>query len=43
MSMASNYNTRGRAAEVLVDGANVHLIRQRETVQDQMRGEQLVG
>jgi diaminopimelate decarboxylase len=43
MSMASNYNTRGRAAEVLVDGANVHLIRQRETVHDQMRGEQLVG
>jgi hypothetical protein len=26
-----------------VDGATVHLIRQRETVQDQMRGEQLVG
>jgi diaminopimelate decarboxylase len=43
MSMASNYNTRGRAAEVLVDRATVHLIRQRETVQDQMRGEQLVG
>jgi diaminopimelate decarboxylase len=31
MSMASNYNTRGRAAEVLVDGAQAHLIRQRET------------
>jgi len=30
MSMASNYNTRGRAAEVLVDGGQVHLIRQRE-------------
>lgn len=42
MSMASNYNTRGRAAEVLVDGEQVHLIRQRETVQDQMRQEQLV-
>ncbi len=42
MSMASNYNTRGRAAEVLVDGAQAHLIRQRESVQDQMRGEQLV-
>ena len=27
MSMASNYNTRGRAAEVLVDGGQVHLIR----------------
>ena len=41
MSMASNYNTRGRAAEVLVDGARVHVIRRRETAQDQMRHEQL--
>jgi diaminopimelate decarboxylase len=30
MTMASNYNTRGRAAEVMVDGAQVHLIRKRE-------------
>jgi diaminopimelate decarboxylase len=29
-TMASNYNTRGRAAEVLVDGDQVHLIRRRE-------------
>ena len=42
MSMASNYNTRGRAAEVLIDGDTAHVIRQRETAQDQMRGEQLV-
>ncbi len=42
MSMSSNYNSRGRAAEVLVDGAATHVIRQRETVQDQMRGEHLV-
>lgn len=42
MSMASNYNTRGRAAEVLVDGATVHLIRRRETTADQMRHESLV-
>ena len=42
MSMSSNYNTRGRAAEVLVDGTAMHLIRARETVQDQMRQEQLV-
>ena len=42
MSMASNYNTRGRAAEVLVDGDQAHLIRQRETAQDQMRHERLV-
>ena len=42
MSMASNYNTRGRAAEVLVDGDKAHVIRIRETAQDQMRGENLV-
>jgi len=42
MSMASNYNTRGRAAEVLVDGDKVHIIRERETAQDQMRGEHLI-
>ena len=43
MSMASNYNTRGRAAEVLVDGDRVHLIRRRETAEDQMRHEELVS
>jgi diaminopimelate decarboxylase len=37
MSLASNYNTRGRAAEVLVDGAKVKCIRRRETIQDQLR------
>ncbi len=42
MSMASNYNTRGRAAELLVDGAQVHLIRERESAADQMRAEKLV-
>jgi diaminopimelate decarboxylase len=31
MTMSSNYNTRGRAAEVMVDGDQVHLIRRRET------------
>ena len=43
MSMASNYNTRGRAAEVLVDGARATVIRERETAADQMRGERLVS
>ena len=43
MSMASNYNTRGRAAEVLVDGAKVSVIRQRENAADQMRLEQLAA
>lgn len=37
MSMASNYNTRGRAAEVLVDGDQATLIRARETAADQFR------
>ncbi len=43
MSMSSNYNTRGRAAEVLVRGGKAHLIRSRETVADQMRQETLLG
>jgi diaminopimelate decarboxylase len=42
MSMASNYNSRNRGAEVLVDGTQAHLIRARETLSDQMRGEQLL-
>jgi len=33
MSMSSNYNTRPRAAEVMVDGDQCHLIRERETVE----------
>jgi diaminopimelate decarboxylase len=40
MSMASNYNTRGRAAEVLVHGEQATLIRRRETMEDQLRSEQ---
>ena len=34
MAMASNYNTRPRAAEVMVDGDKVHLIRRRETISE---------
>ena len=41
MSMASNYNSRGRAAEVLVDGDRVHLIRERESVFDTFQLEHL--
>jgi len=33
MSMSSNYNTRPRAAEVMVDGSTLHLVRQRESVE----------
>jgi diaminopimelate decarboxylase len=41
-TMSSNYNSRPRAAEILVDGAKAHLIRQREQWQDLWRGEQVV-
>ena len=42
MSMASNYTTRGRAAEVLVSGTKATLIRSRETAADQLRLERLL-
>ncbi|MBI5561244.1 MAG: diaminopimelate decarboxylase [Deltaproteobacteria bacterium] len=41
-SMSSNYNTRPRAAEVMVSGKEFHVIRQRENLSDLLRGEQLV-
>ncbi|UCH48605.1 MAG: diaminopimelate decarboxylase [Betaproteobacteria bacterium] len=34
MSMSSNYNTRPRAAEIMVDGSSVHLVGERERVED---------
>ena len=42
MSMASNYNTRGRAAEVLVDGTSARLVRTRESAADTFRHELLL-
>lgn len=42
MSMSSNYNTRGRLAEVLVDGEQAHLIRRRETAADTFALESLL-
>jgi diaminopimelate decarboxylase len=39
MAMSSNYNSRLRAAEVLVDGREHHLIRRRETYADLVRTE----
>lgn len=42
MSMASNYNSRPRAAEVLIDKNEIHLIRERETLAGLMAGERLV-
>lgn len=41
-SMSSNYNTRGRAAEVLVDGAEIHIVRRRETVNDMLALESML-
>ena len=41
MSLASNYNTRPRAAEVLVDGKRARLVRRRETVADLLAPERL--
>jgi len=41
-SMASNYNTRPRAAEVMVDGEAIHLVRQRETIAELFAGESLL-
>lgn len=41
-SMSSNYNTRCRPAEVMVDGKQAHLVRERERFEDLWRGEYLV-
>ena len=43
MSMSSNYNTRGRAAEVMVDGGEIHLVRQREAVEQLYAGEKIIS
>ena len=40
-TMASNYNSRPRAPEILVDGDRVHLVRRRETVAELFAGESL--
>lgn len=41
-SMSSNYNSRPRVAEVLVDGKDFALIRKRETYEDLIRGESII-
>ena len=43
MSMSSNYNTRPRAAEVMVDKDSIHIIRQRETIDQLIAGEQILS
>ena len=40
--MSSNYNTRPRAAEVMVDGGSYHVVRQRERVRDLFAGESVL-
>ena len=41
-SMSSNYNSRPRAAEVMVDGDKVHLVRRREQAEELYAHEQLL-
>jgi diaminopimelate decarboxylase len=41
-SMSSNYNTRPRAAEIMVDGNTVTVVRERETLQQLMQGERVL-
>jgi diaminopimelate decarboxylase len=42
MSMSSNYNTRPRAAEVMVDGVREHLVRDRESVAELFKSEKML-
>ena len=42
MTMSSNYNTRPRAAEVMISGSDMHLIRERETVAQLIAPERLL-
>lgn len=41
-AMSSNYNSRNRPAEVMVDGAEAHLVRRRETVAEQFASESII-
>jgi diaminopimelate decarboxylase len=43
MAMSSNYNSRPRAAEVLVNGAEAHLVRRREAVEELFALESVQG
>ena len=42
-TMSSNYNSRPRAAEILVDGDKAHVIRERETIAELFAKEKLVS
>jgi len=41
-TMSSNYNTRNRPAELMVDGSSVHVVREREDYAHQMKGESIL-
>ncbi|MCX4193763.1 diaminopimelate decarboxylase [Methylophaga sp. OBS1] len=41
-TMSSNYNSRPRAAEIMVDGKNIHVVREREMVQNLFAGEHVL-
>jgi diaminopimelate decarboxylase len=41
-SMSSNYNTRPRAAEVMVDGNQFHVVRRRETIEEMLAPESVL-
>jgi diaminopimelate decarboxylase len=41
-TMSSNYNSRPRTAEVMVDGGEMHLVRRRETVRELFAAEALL-
>jgi len=41
-TMSSNYNTRPRAAEIMVDGNDAHVIRQRESLEQLLEGESIL-
>jgi diaminopimelate decarboxylase len=42
-AMASNYNSRNKPAEIMVDGEQAHLIRRRETIAEQLNAESIIG
>ncbi len=42
MTMSSNYNSRPKISELMVTGNNIHVIRERESYQDLIRGESLL-
>ena len=43
MAMSSNYNSRPRPPEVLVQGAQAHLVRRRESLDELFAAEQIPG